>query len=104
MSYLAIAGRSLCRKLNETVVGNSYCSPQTWGATTGIDKMIALDVSTLLAGAPVPWPSAEGLSLRRLWSSDHIVLRDFRAEIVESTGNPDVIRPMPTRSSTFRSV
>jgi hypothetical protein len=57
--------------------------------------MITLDVPALLAGSRTTASVGGEFTLRRLRPPDFTVLRDFRAEIVESVGDPDVIRLMP---------
>jgi len=60
-----------------------------------MESTMRLNVPAVLAGDRIALPRASGFTLGRLGPSDYADLRNFRAEIVESIGNPDVIRLMP---------
>lgn len=64
--------------------------------------MLDIDVRNLLAGKPLVLAQFDNLVLRRLAESDFGEVLAFRASVVGSVGNPEVLRLMPEEESYVR--
>ncbi len=64
--------------------------------------MLDIDVQELLDGRPLALPRHDSLLLRRLTEPDFDVVLGFRASVVASVGDPEILRLMPEEESYVR--